>query len=110
MNPTQAQCNFLDILGRISHQVGQLSRVWDGVENELQNMSHCEGDRSLNDIDGELCYIPDEIIDYVKNELQCEGRVKYTVFETPCDNSSSWKWCFKFKDETAAMAFKLRWL
>jgi len=60
--------------------------------------------------DGELCYIPDDVLDYVKNELQCEGRVKYKVFQTPDNNISSWMWCFKFKDETAAMAFKLRWL
>lgn len=59
---------------------------------------------------GELCFIPDDIMDYINNELQCEGRVKYKVFQTPWDNNSLWKWCFKFKDETAAVAFKLRWL
>ena len=58
----------------------------------------------------DLYFIPDDVLAYVKNELQCEGRVKYKVFQTPWDDMSSWKWCFKFKDETAAVAFKLRWL
>jgi len=41
-------------------------------------------------------------------ELQCEGRRKRTMYVG--NGKEDWKWCFKFKDEIAAMAFKLRWL
>lgn len=49
-----------------------------------------------------------EIAKYVDKELQYEGRHKRTT-NLRGDNKSEWKWCFKFKDEAAAMAFKLRW-
>ena len=48
-----------------------------------------------------------EIATFVE-ELQYEGRCKRTVYLG--NGEEEWRWCFKFKDEIAAMAFKLRWL
>lgn len=45
-----------------------------------------------------------EVGDFLR-ELKPEGRWKVKPFI----NGNGNYWCFKFKDEIAAMAFKLRW-
>ncbi len=47
----------------------------------------------------------EEVGDFL-GELKPEGRWKVKPFT----NGNDYYWCFKFKDETAAVAFKLRWL